>query len=182
MAKPVGFKAFPYLLLANIGQLVTLRGDSAPRRGSALSEIGLIKDAAVLCGGGKILAAGPQRELPREVWLKANRRKVQEFDCKGKVVLPGLIDCHTHPVFAEPRLIDFEKRISGASYEEIAAAGGGIRSSIAAVRAASKKALSQKILTSLNAMLEQGTSVVEAKSGYGLSTEDELKSDRKSTR
>jgi imidazolonepropionase len=130
----------------------------------------------VLCGGGKILAAGPQRELLRDPWLKANRRKVQEFDCKGKVVLPGLIDCHTHPVFAEPRLIDFEKRIAGASYEEIAAAGGGIRSSVAAVRKASRGQLSQKILTSLNAMLEQGTSVVEAKSGYGLSTEDESKS------
>ena len=176
MAKPVGFKAFPYLLLANIGQLVTLRGDSAPRRGSALSEIGLIKDAAVLCGGGKILAAGPQRELLRDPWLKANRRKVQELDCKGKVVLPGLIDCHTHPAFAEPRLIDFEKRIDGASYEEIAAAGGGIRSSVAAVRKASRGKLSEKILASLNAMLEQGTSVAEAKSGYGLSTEDELKS------
>jgi imidazolonepropionase len=136
----------------------------------------LIKDAAVLCGGGKILAAGPQRELLRDRWLKANRRKVKEFDCKGKVVLPGLIDCHTHPAFAEPRLVDFEKRIGGASYEEIAAAGGGIRSSVAAVRKASRGQLSEKILASLNAMLEQGTSVVEAKSGYGLSTEDEIKS------
>src|ERR1051326_3986568 len=176
MAKASVLKTFPYLLLANIGQLVTLRGESVPRRGRALNEIGVIEDAAVLCGGGKILAAGPQRELLRDVWLKANRRKVQEFDCKGKVVLPGLIDCHTHPVFAEPRLIDFEKRIAGASYEEIAAAGGGIRSSVAAVRKASRGQLSQKILTSLNAMLEQGTSVVEAKSGYGLSTEDESKS------
>jgi imidazolonepropionase len=166
----------PYLLLANIGQLLTLRGDSIPRRGRALSEIGLFKDAAVLCGGGKILAAGPQRELLRDRWLKANRRKVQELDCKSKVVLPGLIDCHTHPAFAEPRLIDFEKRIAGASYEEIAAAGGGITSSVAAVRQASRGQLSEKILTSLNAMLEQGTSAVEAKSGYGLSTEDEIKS------
>jgi imidazolonepropionase len=136
----------------------------------------LIKDAAVLCGGGKILAAGPQRELLRDRWLKANRRKVKEFDCKGKVVLPGLIDCHTHPAFPEPRLVDFEKRIAGASYEEIAAAGGGIKSSVAAVRKTSRGQLSEKILTSLNAMLEQGTSAVEAKSGYGLSTEDEIKS------
>jgi imidazolonepropionase len=166
----------PYLLLANIGQLLTLRGASAPRRGRAFNEIGLIEDAAVLCGGGKILAAGPQRELLRDAWLKANRRKVKELDCRGKVVLPGLIDCHTHPAFAEPRLVDFEKRISGASYEEIAAAGGGIRSSVAAVRKATRGQLSEKILTSLNAMLEQGTGVVEAKSGYGLSAEDEIKS------
>jgi len=168
-------KTSPYLLFANVGQLLTLRGGTAPRRGRALSEIGLIEDAAVLCGGGKILAAGPQRELLRDPWLRSNRRKVQEFDCEGKVVLPGLIDCHTHPAFAEPRLLDFEKRIAGASYEEIAAAGGGIRSSVAVVRRATRGQLSEKILASLSAMLEQGTSVVEAKSGYGLSTEDEIK-------
>jgi imidazolonepropionase len=166
----------PYLLLANIGQLLTLRGESVPRRGAALADIGLIEDAAVLCGGGKILAAGSQRQLSRDPWLKANRRKVQELDCQGGVVLPGLIDCHTHPVFAEPRLVDFEKRIAGAGYEEIAAAGGGIRSSVAAVRKSSRSELSKKVLTALKAMLEQGTSVVEAKSGYGLTMEDEIKS------
>ena len=67
----------PYLLLANIGQLLTLRGEAAPRRGRDLQEIGLIKDAAVLCGGGKILAAGPQRELLRDPWLRTNRKKVK---------------------------------------------------------------------------------------------------------
>jgi len=166
----------PYLLLANIGQLLTLRGEAGPRRGSALKEIGLIEDAAVLCGGGKIIAAGPQGTLLRDPWLKKNRRKVQELDCQRRVVAPGLIDCHTHPVFAEPRLVDFEKRIAGAGYEEIAAAGGGIRSSVAAVRRTSRENLSRKVLTALNAMLEQGTSVVEAKSGYGLTMEDEIKS------
>ncbi|HEY7402889.1 MAG TPA: imidazolonepropionase [Candidatus Angelobacter sp.] len=166
----------PYLLLANIGQLLTVRGDSAPRRGAALSEAGLVEDAAVLCGGGTVLAAGPQRELLRDPWLRTNRRKVREFDCQGKVVLPGLIDCHTHPAFVAPRLVDFEKRIAGASYEEIAAAGGGIRSSVATVREASRGQMSEKIRMALNAMLKQGTSVVEAKSGYGLTTEDEIKS------
>src|SRR5438270_3892449 len=145
-------KTSPYLLFANVGQLLTLRGGTAPRRGRALSEIGLIEDAAVLCGGGKILAAGPQRELLRDPWLRSNRRKVQEFDCEGKVVLPGLIDCHTHPAFAEPRLLDFEKRIAGASYEEIAAAGGGIRSSVAVVRRATRGQLSEKSSSSLSAM------------------------------
>jgi imidazolonepropionase len=165
----------PYLLLANIGQLLTLRGEGAPRRGAALNDIGLIEDAAVLCGGGKVLAAGPQRELLRDPWLKANRRKIAELDCKGCVVLPGLIDCHTHPAFAEPRLVDFEKRIAGAGYEEIAAAGGGIRSSVGAVRRTSRGELSKRVLWAFQAMLEQGTSVVEAKSGYGLTTEDEIK-------
>ncbi len=165
-----------YLLLANIGQLLTMGGEAAPRRGRALAEIGLIKDAAVLCGGGRILAAGPQREMLRDRWLRANRRTVQEFDCKGKVVVPGLIDSHTHPAFIGPRLVDFEKRVSGATYQEIAAAGGGIRSSIAAVREATHKQLSERVLFALHAMLEHGTSVVEAKSGYGLSTDDELKS------
>jgi imidazolonepropionase len=166
----------PYLLLANIGQLLTLRGGAAPRRGRDLQEIGLIEDAAVFCSGGKVIAAGPQGAVLGDPWLKKNRRKVQELDCKRSVVLPGLIDCHTHPVFAEPRLVDFEKRISGAEYEEISAAGGGIRSSVAAVRRSSRGELSKKVLNALNAMLEQGTSVVEAKSGYGLTLEDEIKS------
>jgi imidazolonepropionase len=169
-------KRAPYLLLANIGQLITVRGDSTPRRGHALADAGIVEDAAVLCGGGKIIALGPQGTLERDPWLKVNRRKVQEYDCNRRVVIPGLIDCHTHPVFAEPRLVDFEKRISGAGYEEIAAAGGGIRSSVAGVRRSSRGELSKKVLIALNAMLEQGTSVVEAKSGYGLTLEDELKS------
>lgn len=175
MAKVPG-KSSTYLLLANIGQLVTLRGANAARRGSALGEIGVVEDAAVLCAGGKIVAAGPQGAVLDDPWLKKNRRKVQELDCQRRVVLPGLIDCHTHPVFAEPRLVDFEKRIGGAGYEEIAAAGGGIRSSVAAVRRSSRERLSGKVLAALNAMLKQGTSVVEAKSGYGLTTEDEIKS------
>ncbi|MGH9634406.1 MAG: imidazolonepropionase, partial [Candidatus Angelobacter sp.] len=147
-----------------------------PRRGRDLQEIGLIEDAAVLCGGGKILAAGTQRELLRDPWLRTNRKKVKELDCRGRVVTPGLIDCHTHPVFAEPRLVDFEKRIGGAGYEEIAAAGGGIRSSVTAVRRSSRGELGGKVLAALNAMLQQGTSVVEAKSGYGLTLADEMKS------
>lgn len=163
-------------MLTNIGQLLTLRGEAAPRRGRDLREIGLVEDAAVLCGGGKVLAAGPQRELLRDPWLRTNRKKVKELDCRQRVVVPGLIDCHTHPVFAEPRLVDFEKRIGGAGYEEIAGAGGGIRSSVAGVRRSSRGELSKKVLAALNAMLKQGTSVVEAKSGYGLTLEDEVKS------
>lgn len=166
----------PYLLLSNIGQLATVRGGAGPRRGGTLNDVGLIKDAAVLCAGGKIVAVGAQREVLRHAWYSKNKRKVQEIDCGGRVVLPGLIDSHTHPAFIEPRLIDFEKRTAGATYEEIAAAGGGIRSSVAAVRLASCADLADHVLTGFEAMLEQGTTTVEAKSGYGLSLKDEIKS------
>src|SRR5215471_14504377 len=88
-------KNSPYLLLANIGQLATVRGGAGPRRGSALNEVGLIRDAAVLCAGGKIVAVGTQREVLRAAWYSKNKRKVQEIDCDGRVVLPGLIDSHT---------------------------------------------------------------------------------------
>jgi imidazolonepropionase len=169
-------KTATYLLLANIGQLLTLRGDAGPRRGAGLNDVGLLEGAAVLCGGGKIIAAGSQREILRHPWIKKNKRKLKEIDCRSNVVIPGLIDCHTHPAFMKPRLLDFEKRIAGATYEEIAAAGGGIRSSLAGVRDAKRNALAEKVLTSFNAMLRHGTSTIEAKSGYGLSTGSEIKS------
>lgn len=163
-------------MLANIGQLATLRGGAGPRRGAALNDVGLINDAAVLCAGGKIVAVGTQREVLSDAWYSKNKRKVQEVDCRGRVVLPGLIDSHTHPAFMEPRLIDFEKRTAGATYEEIAAAGGGIRSSVEAVRKASRAELADHVLAGFEAMLEHGTTTAEAKSGYGLSFKDEIKS------
>ena len=116
MAPKANKKPERYLLLTNIGQLLTLRGGSAPRRGANLNEVGLIADAAVLCGGGKIIAVGSRRELTRDSWLRKNQGKVHTHDCGGRVVMPGFIDCHAHPVFAAPRLVDFEKRIAGASY------------------------------------------------------------------
>jgi imidazolonepropionase len=165
------------LLLANIGQLLTLRSAAhGPRRGASLSELGIIHDAAVLCLGGKIVSVGSTKDALRDPWLKRNRKKIIEIDCGGRVVLPGFVDSHTHPVFTQPRLVDFEKRISGASYEEIAEAGGGIRSSIEGVRKASKPAMTQKVFATLADMARHGTTTVEAKSGYGLSLESELKS------
>jgi imidazolonepropionase len=168
------------LLLANIGQLLTLRplgsDEEGPRRGASLSELGIINDAAVLCVGGKIVSVGTTKDALHDPWLKKHRKKVKEIDCRGRVVLPGFVDSHTHPVFTAPRLLDFEKRISGASYEEIAAAGGGIRSSIEGVRKASKTALTQKVLSALKGFASHGTTTVEAKSGYGLSLDSELKS------
>jgi imidazolonepropionase len=167
------------LLLVNIGQLLTLRspvGNSHPRRGSELKDLGIIEDAAVLCLGGKIVAVGKSKYALRDSWLKKNRKTVIEIDCEHQVVLPGFVDSHTHPAFITPRLVDFEKRICGASYEEIAEAGGGIRSSVDGVRKASKSQLTEKVLQALREMAEQGTTTVEAKSGYGLTVESELKS------
>ena len=111
-----------------------------------------------------------------------NRKKIIEIDCGGRVVLPGFVDSHTHPVFTQPRLIDFEQRISGASYEEIAKAGGGIRSSIEGVRKASKPALTAKLLVTLADLARHGTTTVEAKSGYGLSLESEVEVSRSDPR
>ena len=167
------------ILLVNIGQLVTLRsgsGNPGPRRGCELRELGIIEGGAVLCAGGKIVSVGTTKEAARDPWIKKHRNKVREIDCSHKVVLPGFVDSHTHPVFISPRLMDFEKRIAGASYEEIAAAGGGIRSSIGGVRRAGKSALVEKVLDALNEVAAHGTTTVEAKSGYGLSLDAELKS------
>jgi imidazolonepropionase len=165
------------LLLVNIRQLLTLRAAAnGPRRGASLSELGIIEDAAVLCLGGKIVSVGSTKNALHDPWLKKNRKQVTEIDCRGRVVLPGFVDSHTHPVFTHPRLVDFEKRISGANYEEIAEAGGGIRSSTDGVRRASKSALTQRLSRVLADFAGHGTTTVEAKSGYGLSFESELKS------
>jgi imidazolonepropionase len=167
------------VLLVNIGQLLTLRSVSdsrGPRRGSALRELGTLTDAAVLCDAGKITSIGKTRDALKDLWIKKNKRRITEIDCGAGVVLPGFVDSHTHPVFAAPRLVDFEKRITGATYEDIAEAGGGIRSSLAAVRVAGKSQLSADALKALCTFAAHGTTTVEAKSGYGLSLAAELKS------
>jgi imidazolonepropionase len=167
-------------LLANIGQLVSLKAASSaprgPRRGSNLRELGILEDAAVLCQGGKIVSVGRTKDAFRDSWIQKNRKRMIEIDCAGQVVFPGFVDSHTHPVFVQPRLVDFEKRAAGATYEEIAEAGGGIRSSVEPVRKAGKSALAEKVLEALREMAELGTTTVEAKSGYGLTPEAELKS------
>jgi imidazolonepropionase len=167
------------LMLVNISQLLTLRSssrNSGPRRGPELQELGIMKDAAVLCSGGKIVTACSTRDALRDPWIKKNRKKIVEIDCAGQVVLPGFVDSHTHPVFVAPRLVDFEKRITGATYEQIAEAGGGIRSSVEGVRKAGRQLLVEKVLDALHEMAEQGTTTVEAKSGYGLTVDSEIKS------
>lgn len=167
------------LLLTNIGQLLTLHLPNAKpgaRRGSDLRELGIIKNGAVLCVGGKVVSVGSTKDALRDPFIKKNRKQITEIDCSGKAVLPGFVDSHTHPVFVNPRLVDFEKRIEGASYEEIAAAGGGIRSSVDGVRKAPRAALAARVMAVVRDMAAHGTTTVEAKSGYGLTLDAELKS------
>jgi imidazolonepropionase len=167
------------LLLLNIRQLLTLRslpGKSGPRRGPDLNELGIIKDGSVLCRNGKIALVSKTKDTLRHPWISQNRKKIVEIDCAGQVVLPGFVDSHTHPVFMNPRLVDFEKRLAGSTYQQIAEAGGGIRSSVDGVRKASRKQLSERVLSALRDMAGQGTTTVEAKSGYGLTVEAEMKS------
>ncbi len=130
----------------------------------------------MLCIGGKIVSVGTTKDALRDPWVRKRRKQLTEIDCAGKVVIPGFVDSHTHPVFVSPRLVDFEKRIDGASYEEIAAAGGGIRSSLEGVRNATQSVLKAKVLAVLQVMAAHGTTTVEAKSGYGLTLVSELKS------
>ena len=156
-------------LLTHASQLLTLRGD-APRRGASMCDLGIIEDGAVLVENGTITAVGATDEL------RSQSKNAAEIDCTNKVVLPGFIDSHTHPVFVAPRLIDFEKRIAGASYEEIASAGGGIRSSLRGVRESTTEDLASHVLAALHQMAALGTTTVEAKSGYGLDFASELKS------
>ncbi len=163
------------LLLTNIGQLLTLEhaaGKEQPRRKADLGELKVISNAAVLIREGKIAAAGRESDITRSLV----REDLQTFDCNAGVVLPGFVDSHTHPVFTSPRLVDFEKRIQGSTYEEIAKAGGGIRSSVEGVRNATPQELSCRVLHAFRHMQRSGTTTIEAKSGYGLSTDSELKS------
>ena len=166
------------LLLVNIRQLGTLSAGraSGPRRRTELGDLGIIERGAVLCVSGKVVSVGKTKDVLRDPWVRKNRKKIVEIDCAGKVVLPGFVDSHTHPVFVSPRLVDFEKRIAGATYEQIAAAGGGIRSSVEGVRKAGKAQLAERVLAALQEISSHGTTTVEAKSGYGLSLAAELKS------
>ena len=130
---------------------------------------GLIPDAAVALAGDRIVWAGPMADLPSEF------RTLPEQDCGGRLVTPGLIDCHTHTVHAGHRAVEFERRLQGASYAEIARAGGGILSTVTATRAASEDRLLALALPRIDQLIASGATTVEVKSGYGLTVEDELK-------
>jgi imidazolonepropionase len=158
------------LAVLHAAQLVTLAGPQRPRVRGEMSELGIINDGGMLVQDGRVTKTGPSAEIEPD--LPAG---VQIVDATGKVVLPGFVDAHAHPVFAGNRVDEFEMRSNGATYEEIAAAGGGIRSTVWKTRAASEDSLLEQAKKHAKWFLEGGTTTVEAKSGYGLTVEDELK-------
>ncbi len=160
------------LLINNIGQLITMAGP-VPRTGASMNDLGLFENGGVAVAGEEILAAGPWEEVQGKVQLSEGCRVI---DAGGGLVTPGLIDPHTHPVFARTREREFEMRAQGKSYMEIAQSGGGIRSSVRDLRAADSETLRKHTRQVLDRMLAHGITTVEAKSGYGLSLEAEVKS------
>jgi imidazolonepropionase len=130
--------------------------------------IGRIENAAVAVHGGRILYAGPVSDLPV-------LDPIERSDCEGRWITPGLIDCHTHLVYAGDRAHEFELRLAGASYEEVSRAGGGIVSTVRATRAASEQELIAASLPRLDALIAEGVTTIEIKSGYGLDTPTELR-------
>jgi imidazolonepropionase len=157
------------LALIHASQLVTLAGPKGPRVGAEMSDLAIIRDGGMLIRDGKIDIAGSSEEVAK------NARDVEIVDAGGRVVLPGFVDAHTHLVFAGNRLDDFERRAQGETYEQIAGAGGGIWSTVEKTRAASGEDLLDQAQTHAEWFLRCGTTTIEAKSGYGLTVEDELK-------
>jgi imidazolonepropionase len=157
-------------VIVNIGQLVTLAGPARPRVGDELRELGLMADAALLVEEGRIVAAGSYAELRSKIPPHA-----VTIDARGCAVTPGFVDAHTHLVFAGSRAAEFELRIAGATYQQIAADGGGILRTVALTRAATEDELLSEARRHLNWMLRAGTTTAEAKSGYGLERATELR-------
>ncbi len=158
------------LALVNCRQLVTLAGPPGPRTGPAMRQLAIIPDGAMRIRDGRIAAVGPRADIVESLSLDT-----VVIDAGWRVVLPGFIDAHTHPVFAGTRAAEFEQRIEGATYAEIAAAGGGIRSTVRRTRDASDEDLAASARRYAEWFLRGGTTTIEAKSGYGLSLEDELR-------
>ncbi|MDP9186508.1 MAG: imidazolonepropionase [Verrucomicrobiota bacterium] len=162
------------LALLHASQLATLAGPKRPRIGKELSELGIIRDGGLLIRDGKIDIVGPSDEIEKAA-RGAVRAGLAIVDLGGRVVLPGFVDAHTHLVFAGNRLEDFERRVRGESYEQIAKAGGGIWSTVEKTRAASEADLLAQAKKRADWFLRCGTTTVESKSGYGLTLDDEPK-------
>jgi len=156
--------------IVNIGQLVTLAGPPRPRIGPELRDLRLISDAAMLIEDGRIAAVGTYTELLPHIPPHA-----MVVDARGCCVTPGFVDAHTHLVFAGNRANEFEQRIAGATYQEIAAAGGGILRTVSQTRSASEDQLLASTRRHRDWLLRSGTTTIEAKSGYGLDLATELR-------
>jgi imidazolonepropionase len=156
------------LLLYNAGRIFTAAG--GPRRGAALAENTAAAGDALLARDGVIVAVGPRADVEK---LAAG--DAETLDCGGRLVTPGLVDCHTHLIYAGSRADEYERRLGGASYLEIFEAGGGIHATVRDTRAASEDELAASSRRRAEVFLSHGTTTAEVKSGYGLTTEDELK-------
>jgi imidazolonepropionase len=160
------------LLLYGASEVVTVdRRGAGPLRGArAMSDLGVVPEGAVAVHQGRVVAVGPTNEIIRSY------RGFRRIACRGRTVLPGLVDAHTHPAFAAFRDDEFARRCRGATYEEILAAGGGIHASAARLGETPLPRLARSVRRRLDAMLLHGTTGIEAKSGYGLTTASEIKS------
>ena len=158
------------LAVINCAQVVTLAGPARPRIGPELRELGIIADGWMFVRDGRIEEVGNTDDI--ESLIDADTEIV---DARRQVLIPGFVDAHTHPVFSGTRVDEFEERSSGATYEEIAARGGGIQYTVNATRATSEEILAREAWRYSKWFLSSGTTTIEAKSGYGLSLEDELK-------
>lgn len=159
------------LLIAHCRQLLTLRGSSAPRRGRELRELGILRDAAVLIAGGRIEAVGTTRAVERHPLA----RRARKINARDYVVLPGFVDSHSHLIFPASRAGEYEQRIAGATYEEIARRGGGILSTVGSLRRATASQLAAQARRWLTEFAAYGTTTLECKSGYGLDLKSEIK-------
>src|SRR5437764_13344971 len=157
------------LAVLHASQLVTLAGPKRPRVGREMSELAILPDGGMLIRDGKIDSVGTTNQI------KVSVADAEIVDAGGRVVMPGFVDAHTHLVFAGNRLDDFERRSRGETYEQIAKAGDGIWSTVEKTRAASEADLLAQAKKHANWFLRCGTTTAEAKSGYGLTIEDELK-------
>src|ERR1700733_3930460 len=156
--------------LVNCSQLVTLAGDNRPRVGAELRELAIIPDGAMLIRDGKIEAVGTRSHIESHLPSDA-----QTLDAGGRVVTPGFVDAHTHLVFAGNRADEFEMRCSGITYQEIAKQGGGILSTVRRTRSATEEELLAVAQKHASWFLRNGTTTIEAKSGYGLNVDAEMK-------
>ena len=159
------------LVIRHLRQLITCAGAS-PRRGPGQRDVQIIQDGAVVADGERIVFAGPESELPAAV---RDASGAQTIDGRQLSAVPGFVDAHTHAMFAGDRRDELRRRLAGATYAEIAAAGGGIVSTVRATRAASEDELVDATRARLAEMLACGTTTAEVKSGYGLDAESELK-------
>src|SRR5438046_1374550 len=157
------------LAVLHASQLITLAGPKRPRVGTEMSELAVIRDGGMLIREGKIDIVSSSEEVTK------NAGDAEVIDAGGRLVLPGFVDAHTHLVFAGNRLNDFERRARGETYAQIAKAGGGIWSTVEKTRAASDIDLLEQAKKHASWFLKCGTTTVEAKSGYGLTVDDELK-------